>query len=95
MRPPMMSGHCAFPQTAHPEESHLRCVRNGGGNTSGPTKEFIPCPCSCHFPEDRYECECGGLLAEAPHWPDEEGDGEPIYTHIDPKTGRATGFDCQ
>lgn len=97
---PMMSGHCASPQSEHPEESHARCARNGGGNTARPSKEFQPCPCQCHFPEDRYECAgCGGLLAEAPHWPDEEAeaegrDPEVVYTHIHPKTGRATGFEC-
>lgn len=95
MREPLMSGHCMFPQTAHPEESHARC---SGGNTANPAREFSPCPCPCHYPEDRYECECGGLLAEAPGWPsvfDEEGEPVTQYTHIDPRTGRATGEDCR
>lgn len=94
MRNVMMSGHCATPQTANPSESHERCARNGGGSYGNPQREFVPCPCPCHYPEERYECECGNLLAEAPLWPDETGEGEIVYTHIDPTTGRATGFEC-
>jgi hypothetical protein len=48
MRKPMMSGHCAFPQTAHPERSHQRCHDMGAGNTASQSGEFAPCPCSCH-----------------------------------------------
>lgn len=100
MREPMMSGHCLTPQTADPVESHDRCARNGGGNRACPTKEFAPCPCPCHYPAERYECEeCGGDLAEAPLWPDEdaaaeESEPEVVFTHVDPRTGRATGFEC-
>lgn len=92
MRPAMMSGHCQTPQTENPELSHGRCQRNGGGNTANPRKEFGPCPCACHFPGERYECECGGLITEAPHWP---LDGEEIrYTHLDPVSGNSIGEDC-
>lgn len=91
----MMSGHCAWPQTDHPEESHERCTRMGGGNRANPSKDFSPCPCPCHYPADEYECaDCGGTLKEAPLWPNEWGDDEPVYTHIDPATGRATGEAC-
>lgn len=101
MRPLMMSGHCAWPAAGEAgADSHARCARNGGGNYASPTKEFAPCPCPCHYPKERFECECGGVLAEAPLWPDEEAeaegsDPEMVYTHIDPKTGRATGFECR
>lgn len=90
---PIMSGHCAFPETDHPDESHARCQRNGAGIVTVGTGVYHPCPCLCHFPEERYECaNCGGELAEAPHWPEDE-DGDTRYTHID-RTGRATGEEC-
>jgi hypothetical protein len=99
MRDPQMSGHCAFPETTNPDESHERCQRQGAGSRANPEKEFMPCPCPCHFPEDRFECECGGTLAEAPSWPDEDAeyegrDPEMVYTHVSVRTGRATGFEC-
>lgn len=103
MRAPMMSGHCATPSVdEHGYSSHQRCHDQGGGNRANPRKEFSPCPDPCHFPEERYECgNCGGILAEAPLWPnedpddvDENGNPNPVYTHIDPKTGRATGQEC-
>lgn len=93
MIPAQMSGHCAFPQTAHPEESHARCARMGAGNYARPSKEFQPCPCACHL-GDEFECECGGVLREAPDWPNEYEPGEMVYVHIDPRTGRATGEEC-
>lgn len=88
------SGHCAFPQTEHPEQSHERCHVQGAGSTANPRGVYHPCPCPCHFPEERYECaNCGGVLAEAPHWPLDE-DGDVRYTHIDTATGCASGEDC-
>lgn len=98
----MMSGHCATPSVTDGVSSHHRCAMNGGGNTANPGKEFSPCPCPCHFTSDRFECgNCGGILMEAPHWPNEdpddvEEDGSPamVYTHIDKVTGRATGEMC-
>ena len=91
MRPPMMSGHCAFPQTRHPEESHARCR---GGQRANPAKVFQPCPCVCHFPYgETYECgSCGGVIILAEHWPLDE-DGDQRYTHID-NSGRALGEEC-
>jgi hypothetical protein len=99
MRNPQISGWCGNLSTLNPTDSHERCQRMGHGNRFNPLKEFAPCPCACHLGEERYECsECGGILAEAP-WPDEEAEAnktepEPIYTHVDPETGRATGFEC-
>lgn len=96
MRKPMMSGHCANPATDNPTASHERCQRMGGGNRANPRKEYQPCPCSCHFADqEQYECECGGVLVEAPHWPQEDPDykGEPVYTHLD-KNGFALGEMC-
>lgn len=89
IRGPLISGHCAFPGQA-PEESHRRCA---GYNRANPGKIFQPCPCSCHFPEDRYECGCGATLAEAPHYPLDE-DGDVRYVHVDPKTGRMVDGEC-
>jgi hypothetical protein len=86
----MMSGHCAAPSPG----SHERCQRNGGGSTANPAKEFSPCPCPCHFPGEQFDCECGGVLSLAPHWPNEWGDDDPVYTHLDRKTGRAIGEHC-
>lgn len=101
MRQPMMSGHCNFPATqlpggaaAPPSLSHERCAAQGAGNWANPAREYQPCPCACHFPGEDLECECGGTLREAPHWPNEDEPGEMVYTHIDHKTGRATGENC-
>jgi hypothetical protein len=82
MRKPMMSGHCAFPQTAHPERSHQRCHDMGAGNTASQSGEFAPCPCSCHVIPEPLECtNCGGDLYEAPMLgPDEDGDMQ--YVHL-------------
>lgn len=86
-----MSGHCAFPETDNPERSHARCP---GYSRANPKKEFQPCPCPCHYGEE-FDCECGGLLREAPLWPNEEEEpGEMVYTHVDPRSGRATGEEC-
>lgn len=94
---PLMSGHCANPQTAHPDESHARCHRQGAGSRANPTGMYHPCPCRCHFPEEEYECgNCGGVLVEAPHWPldyDDEPEGEVRYAHVD-RTGRITEGYC-
>lgn len=91
MRKPMMSGLCAFPQTAHPEESHALCR---GGNTANPSREFAPCPCECHLGDERFDCaNCEFELAEAPLWPNEEDPDEPVYVHVDHK-GRAIGEEC-
>jgi hypothetical protein len=91
---PLLSGHCAFPQTADPQQSHDRCARNGAGNRSNPAKVFSPCPCHCHLGE-RYECgNCGRTIAEAPFWDGRGGVGdEMVYVHIDPD-GRGIGEDC-
>lgn len=90
MRQPMMSGWCAHPSETDGVSSHSRCP---GGSTANPNREFQPCPCWCHFGEI-YECaNCGEELAEAPCWPEDE-DGDMRYTHIDPKTRRATGGEC-
>lgn len=101
----MLSGHCATPSTSDPESSHQRCARMGGGNRHRRDKTFLPCPCRCHFPEDEYECECGGTLVEAPHWPNVNDKGheifqpgdpnwEMVYVHINPRTNLITGEDC-
>ena len=92
-RQPLMSGHCATPATSDPDASHARCQ---GGQRANPEKEFQPCPCPCHL-GDHYECECGGLIAEALAYPQEyDEDGEPIttYVHVDHKTGRIIGDEC-
>lgn len=86
-----MSGWCSAPSSNDPEGSHARCH---GGNTARPTKEFQPCPCPCHLGEE-YECDgCGEALFEAPLWPNEDEPGEMVYTHVHPKTGRATQEEC-
>lgn len=94
MRKPMMSGWCNTPSTTDGVDSHTRCA---GGNTANPAREFQPCPCPCHYPDERYECECGGELVEAPHWPlsdeDIEEGIEVLYTHVDHR-GRALGEEC-
>lgn len=91
---PQMSGHCAFPQTAHPEESHARCERMGAGNRARPSREFQPCACTCHLDKTKYKCEyCGLELREAPLWPEDPlYPGEPVYTHV--VNGRAIGEEC-
>jgi hypothetical protein len=90
----LISGHCAFPQSRNPDKSHLRCAKNGAGSRANPDKIFQPCPCPCHFPVDRYECDsCGGTLAAAPHWPVDE-DGDMRYVHVNTKTGRIIGTEC-
>lgn len=94
IRPVSISGHCSSPQTENPALSHERCHRMGAGSRANPAKEFTPCGCPCHFPEERYECaNCGGVLAEATAWPPDE-DGDVRYTHIHPRSGRALGEDC-
>lgn len=92
-KPLLMSGHCNFPATE---------VQNKDGSVSPVDREYshrlcaLPlCPCPCHFPGEELECECGGVLKEAPHWPeDPDYPGEPVYTHIDRETGRAIGEEC-
>ena len=98
---PMMSGHCLNPCTSDPKSSHDRCTNNGAGNTARPSREYQPCPCRCHFPEEEYACACGGTLVAAPHWPNEdpadvEEDGSPgmVYGHVDRRTGRIR-FECE
>jgi len=100
IRRPLMSGHCAHgginPKTG--VDGHERCHLNGGGQRANPLKEFQPCPCSCHYVDDRgelivFECgECGRDIVEAPLWPLDE-EGEVRYTHID-SDSKATGEDC-
>lgn len=88
----IMSGHCSFPVTNDPFQSHARCERNGGGSRANPNKVFTPCPCSCHYGET-YECGgCGRPIREALLWPFDE-DGELRYTHVD-ANGRAVGEEC-
>lgn len=90
-----MSGHCSFPQSDDPQQSHDRCANMGGGNRWNPQKEFSPCPCPCHYPGERYECgNCGGTITEATLWPYDD-DGDVRWTHIDLTTGRATGEECE
>lgn len=87
----MMSGHCQHPQTAHPQESHDRCARNGAGAKANPMRAWRPCRCGCHLGE-HYECgNCGRTIAEATHW---DGTGEMTYVHVHPVTGEAIGEDC-
>lgn len=90
IRRTLISGHCAFPQTANPEESHGRCR---GYTRANPDKIFQPCPCRCHFPEEEYECECGATIVAAPHWPADE-DGDTRYLHLDPRTSRIVAEEC-
>ena len=98
MRKPMLSGHCHFPSTDNPDGSHELCHVQGGGNRANPNREFQPCPCACHLGVDSYECgNCGGELAQALTWPNEwpdEADDDPVFTHVDPRTGMATGEEC-
>lgn len=91
-RQPMMSGHCVHPQSENPEESHLRCARNGGGNTAVPDKVFAPCPCICHVDPTEYECSiCGEVIRPAPHWTGEWIDPEDtdMVTFVHVRHGRA------
>lgn len=91
LRRPLISGHCAFPQSKDPEESHKRCR---GYSRANPDKIFQPCPCSCHFPEEEYECgNCGATIKAAPHWPADE-DGDTRYVHVDQTTDRAVSEEC-
>lgn len=89
IRGPLISGHCAFPGQDK-AESHRRCA---GSSRANPERIFQPCPCPCHFPEERYECGCGATIAEAPHYPLDE-DGDTRYVHVDPKTGRIVDEEC-
>lgn len=91
---PQKSGYCSFPETADPDASHQRCADMGAGNTARPSKEFQPCPCSCHYSAD-YECGNCGLPLSETNWPDESGDGdEMVYTHLD-ASGQAIGEECR
>lgn len=92
--PPIMSGHCNFPQTADPLKSHDRCHDNGAGVTTRIGEgTFHPCPCTCHVGEE-FECsECGDSIYEAPNLgPDEDGDMQ--YVHISEDGLRVTGVYC-
>lgn len=86
------TGHCQFPQTKHPEESHLRCQRGGGGTLTRATGNFHPCPCTCHLGEE-FDCSgCGYLIREAPVLgPDEDGDMQ--YAHVD-EDGNIYSIEC-
>lgn len=84
---PQLSGWCQFPETKNPEGSHARCT---GGNTARPTREFQPCPCSCHYSAE-FECGNCGLDLSETVWSE---DDEMVYTHLDPKTGHAIGEEC-
>jgi hypothetical protein len=87
-----MSGLCAHPQTAEPDQSHRRC---SGGNEANPNREWQPCPCHCHLGEE-FECGCGRPIREAPLWQTgyESDLDEMVYVHIEPTTGRAVGEEC-
>ena len=89
IRRPLMSGHCAHPATN--ADSHKRCA---GFTRANPDKIFQPCPCTCHFPEARYECgNCGATIVAAPHWPSDE-DGDTRYLHVDPTRPRIVAEEC-
>jgi hypothetical protein len=96
IRRTLISGHCATPQTTHPEESHGRCK---GYTRANPDKIFQPCPDVCHFTNEdgvlvEYECSgCGGTIVEAPHYPLDE-DGDVRYVHLNKKTNRVTDCEC-
>jgi hypothetical protein len=90
---PIWSGHCQFPETAHPERSHERCVLMGAGSTANPRGIFHPCPDVCHLGDEEYECECGGIIREAPALGLDE-DGDPIYVHISEDGKRALFDGC-
>lgn len=90
IRRTLISGHCNFPGRDK-DASHARCK---GFSRANPDKTFQPCPCTCHFPEDRYECDaCGGVLVEAEHYPLDE-DGDVRYVHYDPTTRRISRAAC-
>lgn len=87
-----MSGFCNWPSTEDREAGIHRC---SGGNRANPYREFQPCPCPCHLGEEEYECGgCGRTIREAVDWENDDDPGEPVYTHIDPETGRAIGEEC-
>lgn len=91
-RDPMMSGHCAYPQSEAPVESHLRCARVGAGNRAVPDKVFAPCPCHCHVEVDEYECSlCGRAIRPAPYWTGEwiDPDDIDLVTFVHVVDGRA------
>src|SRR5690349_17718855 len=91
-RAPMMSGHCAYPQSQTPEESHLRCYFHGSGNTAVPDKVFAPCPCLCHLDDAEYECSiCGRPIFAAPYWTGEYIDPTDLdmVTFVHVVNGRA------
>lgn len=90
---PIWSGHCQFPATSTPVRSHERCADNGAGSSANPRGVFYPCPCPCHLDPEEYECECGGLIREAPALGLDE-DGDPIYVHI-LADGRVSFEGCQ
>lgn len=50
---PILSGHCGYPQTKNPHESHRRCAQWGAGSRANPEKRFHPCPCPCHLQHER------------------------------------------
>lgn len=86
----LMSGHCRFPQTDNPEESHARCK---GYNTAVPDKAIAVCPCGCHLVEPDLECgSCSGVLRLSPHLTNR--DGEDTYVHYDPVSGNWMGEYC-
>lgn len=87
MRKPMMSGWCGSESPG----SHERCP---GYNRANPAKEFQPCPCPCHYGE-MYECQCGGIIREAPLWSNEIEPDEMTYVHINLHDGRATQMECE
>lgn len=87
------TGHCQFPETDHPEESHFRCQRNGGGSLTKSTGLFHPCPCHCHLETEDFDCSaCGYLIRAAPALgPDEDGDMQ--YVHVD-EAGNIYSIEC-
>lgn len=87
VRSPLISGWCGV---GSPEASHVRCL---GGQRANPDKVFQPCPCPCHLPEERYDCDnCGGELAESTIL--SEVMGEEVWVHVSEKTGRMVGEYC-
>lgn len=91
---PAMSGFCAFPETANPAASHQRCADMGAGNTARPSREFQPCPCGCHYVAE-FECGNCGLDLSVTNWAGATTDPDEImYTHLDPRSGRAIGEEC-
>ena len=91
IRRPLMSGHCAFPQSKDPEVSFKRCR---GYSRANPDKIFQPCPNLYHYPDEEYECAgCGGTIVAAPHYPLDE-DGDIRYVHVDTKRKRAADEEC-